>query len=1126
MSKKLMVISGVLAVVMVLIVAGVYFWFQYQKERSIALAFETGIEAYEKGEWGLARKNLSYYIAQQRRKIDEDALFDVLLKYSDACSQVTNNRLSGLMEAVSGYKELLLENPKSEEFLNLYLDALERRRYWPLVETETERLKKKWADLARINVLHAASLDRQGKTEAAISAYTLCIESGFATPEVYGRLAFLYWESDSDEELAETLKIFVETRESDPKMAAQEILYYAERIPVLDGAGRDSVPDRTEAALATERALLQFPSDPDVSAAAALAALALGEWAIAAERAGEAARMAPSESQSYLVGVLALEKLATSESDDQLREDRFKQAIAVIEDVDGLVLADSPELHLAKVELLLIVKDLDAVPAARKAYKKTYPDHRSFHDYLKGRELIARGNSLAGVDLLRTVLNARPSFRQAQYHLIGALLSTSRMNEAKVTMEVYQRNYPDDPTIRHLYGQHFGGRDALNDAVALAREADEPNRDLPLDAYVARARRLFLQALRARQLETHLDLVVSLLEKAIAEGPAESVGYDELVRVHLTRGNAALAAEALARADAAGIPDSELLMARAGEALSDGRTEDALGVYERQLSVWGKAPRLDDLVLWAKLFARSAGADAGVRVIDLAKEGGLVTGENAVSLEVEKISMFANSGDLDRALEVLYAVEETINQSSGSMNAIRYRTEGLIPLLVQQDVRSNFQVAEDLVKRLREDYPQEQGYPVLYARLLMSQDPLPDGAEAKAEKLLQNVLRRTPNHVDAMMALSSITRAKGSALPRSKERQLIEEEALGYAQDAAFQNPDNWRAQLLLATIQLERGQPEAAATTLANVVDIYPDDKRLLLALVEAYRAGKNYFGARSVLARIGAPSQLDEDTAKKATLALTRLELDEGKLSGDTVNRLQTRHEENPESLPNALDFARALALQGDVEEGAVLLEGLASDNAQPATVWAALGRYYIQQGEVAYLKDARAAFTKAKIYDPLQPTALKGLIELHLNARNFATALSLSETFLTKVYAEDQYVLYRKSGTLFAMAKPKEALAPINKSIDLVLVPNADYLFLRARIYMMTQEFDAALGDLRVVTDLGVSNATLLDLAKAEAYFGKGDAETAQSFLSSAKSRVDASNSYLITELNRVTALGASL
>jgi tetratricopeptide (TPR) repeat protein len=307
--------------------------------------------------------------------------------------------------------------------------------------------------------------------------------------------------------------------------------------------------------------------------------------------------------------------------------------------------------------------------------------------------------------------------------------------------------------------------------------------------------------------------------------------------------------------------------------------------------------------------------------------------------------------------------------------------------------------------------------------------------------------------------------------------------------------------------------------------VDFYPDDKRLLLALVEAYRVGKNYFDAHSVLARIGAPSQLDEGTAKKATLALTRLELDEGKLSAGTVNRLQTRHEENPESLPNALELARALALQGDVDEGAALLEGLASDNAQPATVWAVLGRYYIQQGQ-AYLKDARAAFTKAKIYDPLQPTALKGLIELHLNARNFATALSLSDTFLTKVYAEDHYVLYRKSGTLFAMAKPKEALAPINKSIELLLAPNSDYLFLRARIYMMNQEYDAALGDLRVVTDLGVSNASLLDLAKAEAYFGKGDAETAQSFLSSAKSRVDASNTYLITELDRVTALGASL
>ena len=149
MSKKLIVISGVLAVALTLMAAGGFFTYQYRKERAIAQAFARGTKAYENGNWERARTNLGIYIARQRRQIEQDALFDVLLKYSDACARVTENRLSMLMEAAGGYKELLVEDPENEEFLNLYLDALERRKYWPLVGTETENLMEDWIRLKR-----------------------------------------------------------------------------------------------------------------------------------------------------------------------------------------------------------------------------------------------------------------------------------------------------------------------------------------------------------------------------------------------------------------------------------------------------------------------------------------------------------------------------------------------------------------------------------------------------------------------------------------------------------------------------------------------------------------------------------------------------------------------------------------------------------------------------------------------------------------------------------------------------------------------------------------------------------------------------------------------------------------
>ena len=86
--------------------------------------------------------------------------------------------------------------------------------------------------------------------------------------------------------------------------------------------------------------------------------------------------------------------------------------------------------------------------------------------------------------------------------------------------------------------------------------------------------------------------------------------------------------------------------------------------------------------------------------------------------------------------------------------------------------------------------------------------------------------------------------------------------------------------------------------------------------------------------------------------------------------------------------------------------------------------------------------------------------------------------------------------------------------------------DYLFLRARIYIGGEDYDAALRDLQQVNNFGAENVSLLNLTYAEAYIGKGDAKGATAYLDSAADGMDGSDVRLVAEYERLSASAATL
>ena len=147
---------------------------------------------------------------------------------------------------------------------------------------------------------------------------------------------------------------------------------------------------------------------------------------------------------------------------------------------------------------------------------------------------------------------------------------------------------------------------------------------------------------------------------------------------------------------------------------------------------------------------------------------------------------------------------------------------------------------------------------------------------------------------------------------------------------------------------------------------------------------------------------------------------------------------------------------------------------------------------------------AFTHALIVEPNDPSALRGLIELHGRAGNPVQVLLLCDRYLELRPASPK-ILYQQAALL---AQRRNDLNGALDAIDRALVYDSrtEYLYLRATLYLRLNRPTDALADLqRVGSDREVKTAEF-DMTLAEAYWGTGNRDLTIQYLDSARRKLD--------------------
>lgn len=232
---------GILFAVVILCAAlgiGAFYAHKYRKANMVERALETGLQAFEEGDWSTARKRLGQYVAVHR----DDA--DVLMKYAEAQLAVDPLPSSSIAQAIGAYRQVLRIEPRRDDAFDrltlLYrttenfaeLGHIAKRRLEVLPDDPAARLAQCRVSLARQE--HAEA--REG-LEALVAAY----DQTQATDPAYIEAAVLLAEAilwAGDDDAAQQTLAVLEPFGGDTAEAA---LVHAFRAMVYRGlAARDS----------------------------------------------------------------------------------------------------------------------------------------------------------------------------------------------------------------------------------------------------------------------------------------------------------------------------------------------------------------------------------------------------------------------------------------------------------------------------------------------------------------------------------------------------------------------------------------------------------------------------------------------------------------------------------------------------------------------------------------------------------------------------------------------------------------------------------------------------------------------------------------------------------------------
>jgi len=1054
MSRKFWIGLAATFLLFVLLGAAVAGGFYIHRQRQIQRWHEAGEKYYNQGKYHLAKSNMGLYLHNHPKDIS------ALRTYVDASLHLVENRRGNLKAAAVGLSQMLKympdDDPRRPDVVQELLQTYKKTQSWGNLRYFAKQQLDAHPDNQDFAYYNALALYRQGRFDEAEKALDKLVSEKTHHAAVYYMLASLLSDRRLASQALDVLDKGLKAMPKDPAIRVERAKYFWDR------------HDYATAMKEVDKALELDPDDYDALVTKAHFDNEHRHFDPAIELAKHALKVDPHQGEAYSILSHAYK-----------RTGRIKEAIKLLSNMDPLLRVDNPATMLALAELQYANKDLDGGDKTVDEYLASYPSHEAIRDYFAGRRALLEGDYEKAIKELSLVYEEQPTFAPAQFFLIVAYLEAGRRQEARSTLEVYLRNYPDDENARALMAREFTRYDDPNSMLDMASGVlANPGSDAP--TLVQAALPMFNTALMQGNTDRAADLAKRMLEEAIRRDPKLAEAYTGLADVNTALGDTGKAHQAIQRALKAGVPESELALS---EANIDFREQHIDDVEKRMESAFA-APHLksDQVLRWTK-FLTSRNLDAlALKGIGIAIKK--LPDEDQLPLLIDKARILADKGQIDAAHKL---IEQVTPRVAGADDSV---VQGLndAKLQLAQSLLNSKQPgavarARAIVEPIRSDNPSNVKANLIYANVLANA-PQPD--YKGAESVLDKILDKDPNNLRALLARATVNVSQGNFDAATKD-----------AQRAVVVAPAFLPAQLRLADILIQHDELSRAQVALQKALAMHSDNFELMVRLATVYLRQRDRASAHRIIGQLDKAADNAEQKQRVAALHSQLLQLGGDYAQAEKVLRQQ--YKDAPDNLDIAHNLAKSIANQGRRKEAADLLEAFCKRHPDEAAAWIELGQIYEASDDKALISKAMTAFTRALIIEPANTDALREMVQTQTKLGNYTDAMAVADRYLS-LKPDDAGMLYQKSLLLTRMASswPKaEELVTRAISID----DEPQYRSLRGFIYLNTKNYQGAIDDLEAVAKRQTVTNAQLDLALSEAYLGAGKRKQAQHFLNSA-------------------------
>lgn len=1072
--RKALAVAAMAAILGVVVIGSVGAYLYSQRLAQHREWFEQGMQAYEEGDYTMAHLRLQLWLVQHPDDVE------TLEVYARAVSRVVADRLDKLRKAAVAYNQILRTNPADRAAHERLCELYARAEMWGNLLTYTEAQLLDAPEDPLFLFYRSRALHEIGRLDSALEAYLEQIERETPFKEAYRHAARMLMDRGRPADANAIIERGLQTHPDDAEMLVQAAQFF-------------SATRQTDRANAAFEAAFALESDsPSVWVAQARHLNMQRRYAEAAEAAQQAVALDPASGPAYGQLALSLE-----------RQGMVDEAIALLQGLDPILLADHSTLLLSLAEMQLSRGDLDDMDATIAQYMTSYPTHRVVQDYFRGRRLLVEGDAAGAANQLALVHEEAPGFGPAQFFLAIAYRDAGNRMLARATLDAYRRNYPDDERARIMAVRDFQTQSrTIGEARVNARAiADDPTADL--ETLLAAALSLFEAAQREQRLAAEFPLVRELIDTATGKFPTDERAYRLLAEMYVAQRDVDAARGVLDNALARGVAPDAIAIARANLALAGGNADGARQVMVEYMNRPGVT--VGQVMRWVAFFRSRGEAELAVDTIETARSS--FDGSDRLRLDAEYAAALARAGEALAALEALNAVDADLaDLGDDAPEAVVSATLEVARGLLQLRQADATETASILIARAAAARPDDPLVMALQAEERLRQDP-PDFAGAY--ELLLEANEQHPTDIRVLAGLSTISELRGDLAG-----------AFEYARQASDAAPEIVSVQLRAAELALQQERPTEALDRADAVLAAAPNEPNAMGVRAAALLAVGQLAQAEAAVGAI--ESVHGADPAVQPLLRSLRSNLLTASGEGEeALALLRQDYEERPDNLAAAQAFAEKLAQLGRADEGESVMREFVQREPDNADAWIGLARAQVGTASPDALDQASESLTRALVISPNETVALRQLIDIQIRRGSLNEALALCDRYLD-LRPNQADVLFQKARLLAARPESQDrAIEVISTAISVSDQP--EFRALRGTIHLEQGAFEEARGDLQAAVNALPNTTAMLDMALAEALVGLQQYNAARPFFLSAQRKHEAGQ---IVDLERLGRLGRDI